>query len=273
MFDPACLALASLHSIAVDYPKTGLPVQLDRIPRFKRAEKPDWNAPEVGSTPGKYYESQSFIGRLFREIELSPPRPVALDNNSMFTQCGSPDLQAQHRYSSLQLNAVEMFTRFKSEDAIETAVHALVSKYIGAEATNCDDEYTQDIWLLFQDYVSQLRATCMAFSLAQGRGMDAMLTEDEIIVGTILAPARDSRFRKQRKEQTSQMREQASILVDRFASSLTEGIGRDIEGGLRRAWLGFRLTTIHRDAFGCKSFRLIALHEIFDAIKLKEDSS
>ena len=62
-------------------------------------------------------------------------------------------------------------------------------------------------------------------------------------------------------------------LVDRFASSLIEGIGRDIEGGLRRAWLGFRLTTIRRDAFGCKSFRLIALHEIFDAIKLKEDSS
>ncbi|KIP09618.1 hypothetical protein PHLGIDRAFT_313005 [Phlebiopsis gigantea 11061_1 CR5-6] len=270
--DPACLALASLHSAAVDYPKTGLPVPLANIPRYQRDGKPDWTAPEIGPTPGKYYQSQSFIGRLFREVKLSPPRSATLVGSRPPTQYSFPDPQAQNQYTSLQRNAVEMLSRFDSEDSIETAIHTLVSKHIGADATSCDDKYTEDIWVLFQDYVSQLRATCLAFSLAQGRGMNAMLTEDEIIVGTILAPARDSRFRRQRKEQMSQMREQVSILVDRFVAALTEGIGRDVVAVIRRAWLGFRLTTIHRDAFGCRSFRLIALHEILDAIKLKETS-
>ena len=116
--------------------------------------------------------------------------------------------------------------------------------------------------------------TSSATSASIQIGTDAggnLRDEDEVIVGTILAPARDSRLRRQRKEQTSQMREQASILVDYFESAMLQGIERGVEAGLRRAWLSFRLTTICRDAFGCKSFRLIALHAIFDGIKLKEN--
>lgn len=64
IFDPDCLRLAQLHSDAVDYPKSGQPVPLEKIPRLKFAAKPDWNAPEtLTSETAKFYKSQKAIGR------------------------------------------------------------------------------------------------------------------------------------------------------------------------------------------------------------------
>ncbi|GLB36312.1 putative RNA polymerase [Lyophyllum shimeji] len=48
----------ALHSDAVDYPKTGNPVALNRIPKLRFGEKPDWNAPRtVKPDSAKYYVS------------------------------------------------------------------------------------------------------------------------------------------------------------------------------------------------------------------------
>lgn len=64
IFDPDCLMLAQLHSDAVDYPKSGQPVPLNKIPRLKFRAKPDWNAPEtLGRESDKFYNSNKAIGR------------------------------------------------------------------------------------------------------------------------------------------------------------------------------------------------------------------
>ena len=96
-FDPACLLLAEMHSTAVDFSKTGIPVDMQRLPR-SRPIRPDFMAPgprykierqgielmeeeiedEEGdvvtaldpeSTKMRYYESPRVLGRLYRAID------------------------------------------------------------------------------------------------------------------------------------------------------------------------------------------------------------
>ncbi|KAA1139129.1 hypothetical protein PGTUg99_036395 [Puccinia graminis f. sp. tritici] len=69
---PDCLKLAELHSKAVDYPKTGVPVSIQDLPKVESA-KPDFMCPEYMLNVHKkgnerYYESDKVLGRLFRAI-------------------------------------------------------------------------------------------------------------------------------------------------------------------------------------------------------------
>ena len=58
-----CIELAKLSSIAVDFPKTGIPAQIPH--RLRAREYPDFM-----EKPDKVtYESQSVIGRLYREVK------------------------------------------------------------------------------------------------------------------------------------------------------------------------------------------------------------
>lgn len=69
--DRGCLKLAELCSIAVDYPKSGIPVDMIGTPRFLIPFKPDWKAGEViNARRTDYYESSRAIGYLFRAIRL-----------------------------------------------------------------------------------------------------------------------------------------------------------------------------------------------------------
>ncbi|CAF9923800.1 MAG: hypothetical protein ALECFALPRED_002550 [Alectoria fallacina] len=98
-FDPSCIQLAGMHSTAVDFSKTGIPVNFLELPKYPKA-RPDFLAPgprvlvekninfeeadlstppdedneldEVASYgPPKvhYYESQKVLGKLYREID------------------------------------------------------------------------------------------------------------------------------------------------------------------------------------------------------------
>nr|XP_043614737.1 probable RNA-dependent RNA polymerase 1 [Erigeron canadensis]XP_043614738.1 probable RNA-dependent RNA polymerase 1 [Erigeron canadensis] len=75
----ACVDLAKLHSIAVDFPKTGVPAE---IPAHLRVnEYPDFMEKEPDKTT---YKSQSVIGKLFREVKgvkptNSPVNPFTLE--------------------------------------------------------------------------------------------------------------------------------------------------------------------------------------------------
>src|SRR5205807_6022022 len=70
IFDNKCRTLAQLHSNAVDYPKSGRPVQLEHIPKVDPG-KPDFMAPETANiNSDEYYKSQRALGHLFRAIDL-----------------------------------------------------------------------------------------------------------------------------------------------------------------------------------------------------------
>ena len=97
-FDPDCIKLASMASTAVDFSKTGVPIDMRECPRYDRC-RPDFMAPSprvVVSDQGyldfededndeddafegidverrsmRYYESKKVLGKLFRAIDES----------------------------------------------------------------------------------------------------------------------------------------------------------------------------------------------------------
>ena len=70
----------------------------------------------------------------------------------------------------------------------------------------------------------------------------------------------------------SQMREQATTLVDGVRYDISGEEGTMPETSLKRAWVAFRLAGMEGHAFGAKSFSYIALGEVFESIKVIEDS-
>lgn len=60
---PPCVELAMLHSVAVDFPKTGIPAQIP--PKLRVKEYPDF----MEKLDKPTYESKRVIGKLFREVK------------------------------------------------------------------------------------------------------------------------------------------------------------------------------------------------------------
>ncbi|KAK8522761.1 hypothetical protein V6N13_115715 [Hibiscus sabdariffa] len=69
-----CLELAKLHSIAVDFPKTGVPAEIPQELRVK--EYPDFM--EKPDKPS--YQSHSVIGKLFREVRSLAPNECPINS-------------------------------------------------------------------------------------------------------------------------------------------------------------------------------------------------
>ncbi|KAG8890412.1 hypothetical protein FRB98_008447 [Tulasnella sp. 332] len=69
--DPRCLKLSAQHSIAVDTPKTGMPMHYHDIVR-PLGGTPDWQAGEnFDPESGDYYQSERAIGILYRAVDLT----------------------------------------------------------------------------------------------------------------------------------------------------------------------------------------------------------
>jgi hypothetical protein len=254
IFDADCLKLGDLHSDAVDYPKTGQPVALNEIPRLKYRAKPDWNAPEtVTSDSAKYYQSEKAIGRLFRSIELPAfrsVRQVERRQRKNFQRGQEPTLEEV--LADLDLNHED------EDDFIRIAVEERVSGFI--ELRPIDEDTMNFALQLFNRYASELRTICTTHTLTFSRS--AMLTEEEAMIGTIVAKCSQSR---KRKDLMAKLREQTNLLVTGIREELMGDEGCELEDGLMRSWLAWELSNI--DAFGAHSFGWIALGGIFEAIK------
>ncbi|KAF9821946.1 hypothetical protein IEO21_00376 [Rhodonia placenta] len=233
ILDPHCLRLAQLHSDAVDYPKSGNPVPLERIPRLKFKAKPDWNAPETltRATPD-FYESTRAIGRLYRRIELPALRTVT---------------------------RASRFQRRNLEDGHELTLADILD---GFQEDNVDEDVISRLWELFEYYSSRLRTICADHTLSDSRS--AMLTEEEAVIGTIVAKCSQPR---KRKDLMSQLREQTATLVASVRDEIAGEIDTPSEKSLERAWIAYNIALMEDDYFGARSFAWIALGEIFDAIK------
>ncbi|KAH9937600.1 RdRP-domain-containing protein [Fomitopsis serialis] len=241
IMDPACLTLAQLHSDAVDYPKSGNPVPLEKIPKLKFRAKPDWNAPETHTRESvNYYESDRAIGRLFRSIEL-------------------PALRTVTRAARFQRRQMDDSPEHSMQDIITEFLYPLAEESVGEDVitTMCQ---------LFESYTSQLRGICVAHALSYSRS--AILTEEEALVGTIVAKTSQPR---KRKDMMSRLREQTASLVKAVRTEISGIDGTPAETSLERAWVAYKVALIQDDYFGARSFAWVALGEIFDAIKDIED--
>nr|XP_023929325.1 probable RNA-dependent RNA polymerase 1 [Quercus suber]POE89556.1 rna-dependent rna polymerase 1 [Quercus suber] len=86
---PKCIKLANLHSIAVDFPKSGIVAE---IPYYLRVKV----YPDFMEKPDKRtYKSERVMGKLFREVKdlASRTSPVTPFTSEVAKQCYDPDME------------------------------------------------------------------------------------------------------------------------------------------------------------------------------------
>jgi hypothetical protein len=75
------MKLAELHSNAVDFQKSGIPVTFPELPRRLFPYLPDYQSKEVKlDDQTRYYESQKILGKLYRRIKIRAVPSVKSDD-------------------------------------------------------------------------------------------------------------------------------------------------------------------------------------------------
>ncbi|TDL24271.1 RdRP-domain-containing protein [Rickenella mellea] len=253
IFDKDCLKLAKLHSDAVDY-QTGMPVAIREVPKNVPGKKPDWSAPETQKPDGEYYESSKAIGQLFRAIDLNDaPKP---QQRELPTDEDMPTW-LDIKFSSLSLN---------QKDNADHAVGEKVSKFLSIG--EIEESAVSLVFGIFKYFAYDLHEICSTHSLSYRKY--SCLTEEEAIVGTIVAKASNKKWRQQ---QISSLREKTAELMTRVRSDLAGDTELKNKDKLRRAWVAWKVssTCADKDIFGARTFKYIALGSILDTIKSIED--
>lgn len=273
IFSPECLRLSKLHSDAVDYQKTGIPVSMHSIPKRKRRQKPDWNRPELspGDTGNGYYRSKSWVGQLFRAIKM-PELPPSAQNAASAPE----DLDLETIFNDVKKRLAS------PQDTLEELVRKQVSQFM--EVDQYEPSHLEEIRKMYNEYRVQLSAIRHGCALTPGRSNNSPpatpLTEQDIMLGTISALCAQGQNHV-RKGLISGLREQmghlcCSVREGLAAPSRTqqkeETSGEDFllmcKESLSRAWTAYGLSLISRDhAVGAESFGCIALGEVFDNIE------
>ncbi|OAX80444.1 hypothetical protein ACJ72_05225 [Emergomyces africanus] len=212
-FDTECLVLAELHSTAVDFSKSGVPVDLGRIPRFPRY-RPDFQAPgprvtiaeslslledhdamivqdddedEDERPATRFYKSDKILGELYRSI-----------NEVEFLQ---------HRQKFIELSS--------KTDA--PSVLRGVWAYVQNETEGfLWDHYIEDALDIRQIYEDNLWEIMARYSSTPWK---SFITEYEVFVGTILGHGQ--KLNQRQKDASKQMREEYEELVQ-FITSLIQ---------------------------------------------------
>lgn len=226
--------------------------------------KPDWNAPETvttGSDNTRYYISQRAIGRLCREIDLPAVATIKREQRR----------QRSHLSEGQQYTINDVLEDFYQddiyayEDPLCLALIGRITEFIALD--NHEEHVVAEMWELYRNYVSQLQTICADHTLSYERG--AMLTEEEAVIGTIVAKCSQPR---RRKDLMSRLREQTTSLVEGVQFDLSGEEGTLPQASMKRAWVAFRLTLLEGGIFGARSFAWIAMGEIFAAIKVIEST-
>jgi len=233
------LRLAELCSQAVDYPKNGIPVNIDDppIPRTLIRCKPDWQAAEVVDPRGTdYYISSRAIGELYRRITLADPETI-------------PDKTARQEALTDPISII-----------LKPYILSQIQPYTDPDGTN------QHIQQVFQRYSDELGYICATHILTNTPGV--RLLEEEIVVGTILAKCSQHRWRRDR---TYRMRTHASVIVGDIQRDLLDHVEgastAELVHGLENAWTAWDFSLRYNTIRGANSFGLIALGVIFDCLE------
>ncbi|KAH9064156.1 RdRP-domain-containing protein [Lactarius vividus] len=259
IFHEDCQKLCQIHSDAVDYPKSGTPVAPGTVPKPRYDHKPDWHAPETVNLDDSinFYQSQKAIGRLFRDIDLPE---VRVQDHAMRRQ-------RQHiREDASELDLDDVFAALcigdRQDDALELAVKNRVAGFISV------DPHSQYVELAIDSlgrYSIDLQGIC-ACNVVQ-RNKTAMLSEEEAVVGTIVAKCSQ---RRRRRDAIAQLREQTSYLVKAIQEELQGGDETSQYEWLAAAWAAWKVSRHLGDRFGAHSYGWIALGELFGAMKAIE---
>jgi len=259
IFHEDCIRLCQIHSNAVDYAKSGTPVALDTVPKPKSNSKPDWHAPETVdlSVATGFYPSQKAIGKLSRDINLPEvqihSRDVRRTRKHVRDDAPEPDLD-------------EVFAALCMEDRrgdpLELAVEGRVAKFIHIDPSS---KFVKLAIESLSRYSMELQGIC-TYNAIQ-RHKDAMLSEEEAVIGTIVAKCPQ---RRRRRDAIAQLREQTGHLVKDIRDALSGDDNTSQNEWLETAWAAWKVSRHLKDRFGAHSYGWIALGEVFDAMKAIE---
>jgi hypothetical protein len=146
------------------------------------------------------------------------------------------------------------------EDSVRQEIERRVQKFI--DTRPLDEGAVNYAAQLFERYASELRTLCATHALSYSKS--SMLTEEEAMLGTIVAKCPQP---KKRKDLMAKLREQTNLLVTGIREDLMGDEDLPLEEGLMRAWVAWELSAVERDVFGAKSFGWVALGGVFEAFK------
>ena len=257
IFHEDCIKLCQIHSNAVDYPKSGTPVDLNAVPKPKSKIKPDWHAPETVNLDSSidFYQSQKAIGKLFRDIDL----PELQTHDKAARQ-----KRQKVREDQSETDLDELFAALCMDDGgdpLDSALESSVAEYISVEP---DSESVKLVIESLERYSLELQGICACNALQRLGHKAATLGEEEAVVGTIVAKCSQ---RRKRKDAISQMREQTSFLVKGVREDLSGDDDSSQDDWLATAWTAWKVSRHLKDHFGAHSYGWIALGEVFDAMK------
>jgi RNA-dependent RNA polymerase len=262
IFHEDCLKLCQVHSDAVDYPKNGTPVSLNRVPKPKSDLKPDWHAPETVDLDSSinFYQSQKAIGRLFRAIDL-PEVEVrthvkAMRQKRQQVREDQPVADLDEVFAALCMNDRE-------GDPFESAVESRVAEFIIVDDPH--SEYAKLAIESLDRYSVELQGICACNAIQRQKA--TTLSEEEAVVGTIVAKCSQKR---RRRDAISQLREQTSFLVKGIRDELSGDDDSSQYDWLATAWTAWKVSRHLKDCFGAHSYGWIALGEVFDAMRAIE---
>jgi len=256
IYDTDCITLAHLHSDAVDYPKSGRAVELSAIPKLKFKVKPDWNAPEtINPDSSNYYQSQKIIGKLFRAIELDE-----------VSASSRPRRRTRRTMSRRTQDHLSIYQLKDPNSAVFDLVERHVRRFLDTAGPWEVSDF-ENVSRLFKRFSSELTSIAANYSLSH---KSVMLTEEEVIAGTIIQKTSQPRTRK---EYMTKVRDMSNTLVKGILFELEGDEHRTLEDHLKYAWLAWELSFVEvaKENFGAKSFGWLALSAIFDAMKMIED--
>nr|GAT49769.1 predicted protein [Mycena chlorophos] len=263
---PDCLKLAALHSMAVDYPKTGKPVPIHSIPKPPSKSMPDWHAPEIATNSKDHYPSNRAIGKLFRAIKLPEVRESS----------GTLSSFERGLIRSGQMPAPDISDLADALEDLDLGEHPLLGviwEQIGTylSVREYPEQWGNDMVELFKHYCSELQGLCATHTLSHAKA--GVLLEEEAVVGTMLAKTSQPR---KRQDLIASLREKTDFLVRGVKDAI---MGDDEEcsweDSLLRGWLAFELGIAEqrKGEFGSQSFMWIALGTIFEAVKELDDEA
>ncbi|KAI0253552.1 RdRP-domain-containing protein [Lactifluus subvellereus] len=243
VFDERCIKLAAMYSQAADYAKNGQPIDIhNKLPKPLIRYKPDWlKAEATGARELDYYESDRALGYLFRNISLRDP------NEPIGFPTAPPGPIAP------------------LGDTISCALAPLVQNTLNAppEPHRAENSQMEE---LHAHFVSEMRYICVTHTLVDAP--DVRLSEEEVVLGTILTNCTQPRWRSDR---SSRMMLHAEGLVHDIRSRIvpSEGTWTDeqLGAGLPSAWAGWGWAQHHRDKEFIESFSLIMLGIVLDCLE------
>ncbi|GJJ15893.1 hypothetical protein Clacol_010171 [Clathrus columnatus] len=257
LFHKNCKELAQLHSRAVDFSKTGIAVGRNEIPFPKRRAKPDYLKPEIEVDTAKteYYPSKGILGHMYRDIQLQ----------SAFNQ------EEEANATDISNSAFAFFQGITA--CLEHRLNLLPIPIPETVDPTTKNGITQ-LYNYFIDKMQELRNSYMP---GLGRYKREELSEEEIILGTILAKTFNYRTRE---EDGRSLKEETNQLTQRIYKILRTGqpgFGDEhsyhaaASGRIHRAWSAWkfgleRLSQSQTRVFGTETFMFVVLSQLFTAI-------